>query len=233
MAENDNEIEQHESYGLIGFSRVSSTNGRNFFGSSVKSSHYIELTIRRASRTRNLNQYWYSPHEEIVELRLSPNQFAELLTTMNIGSGVPCTIQYVGRTQMEECPAIDQREKFEREFTHDVKNAVANAKQLAADVEELFRKPTINKGDRAPVLEKLRMLMQSIESNMPFVQTQFNEAMDKTVAEAKGEVEAFVNHKIHSLGIAALNSEAIAAMEAPLASEPLQLPTETGDNHAK
>lgn len=220
----DREIEKHESYGLIGFSRVSSTGGRNFFGSSVKSSHYIELTIRRGHRTRNLNQYWYGPDEEIVELRLSPNQFAELLTTMNMGSGVPCTIQYVGRTKMEECPSIDQREKFEREFAHDVKSAVVSAKQLAADVEELFKRPTVNKGDRLAVLEKLRMLMQEIESNMPFVQTQFNEAMDKTVAEAKGEVEAFVNHKIHSLGIAALNSEVIAAMEAPLESAPLQLP---------
>lgn len=226
----DSEIERHESYGLIGFSRVSSTGGRNFFGSSVKSSHYIELTIRHAHRKRNLSQYWYSPEEEIVELRLSPNQFAELLTTMNVGSGVPCTIQYVGRTKMDECPAIDQREKFEQEFTRDVKNANAKAKQLAADIAALFdTKGTIKQSDRTAVIEKLRMLMQEVENNMPFVQTQFNEAMDKTVAEAKGEVEAFVNHKIHSLGINALNTEILAALEAPLESGPLQLPERGGE----
>jgi len=41
-------------------------------------------------------------------------------------------------------------------------------------------------------------------ANMPFVQTQFNEAMDKTVTEAKAEVEAFVSHKVTSLGLASL-----------------------------
>jgi hypothetical protein len=223
----DNETETHESYGMVGFSRVTSSNGTNFFGSSIRSSHYIELTIRRAERARNLNQYWYRGTEELINIRLSPNQFADLLTSLNIGHGVPCTIQHVNCVRMAECPSVDQRAKYEEEFKRDVREVVAAAKQLASDVQELFKKPTINKGDRAPILEKLRMLMQEIESNMPFVQTQFNEAMDKTVTEAKGEVEAFVNHKIHSLGINALNTEILAALEAPLNSEPLQLAATT------
>jgi len=48
--------------------------------------------------------------------------------------------------------------------------------------------------------------MQNIKSNIPFVNEQFTEQMDKTITEAKGEIEAFIEHKIRSAGL-----EAIAA----------------------
>lgn len=214
------QVEAHESYGLVGFSRVTSNPPANFFGSSVRSGHYLVLSIKRAVRRRSLHQYWYGGREELIRLRLSPNQFAELLTTLNVGDGVPCTLERIGGKGMDESPSVDQRQQYEQEFKGDVQKVMADARTLTAEVREIFdAKPTINKTDRAAIVEKLRMLMQHIESNMPFVQTQFNEAMDKTVAEAKGEVEAFVNHKIHSLGIQALNSEVIAALEAPAKSE--------------
>ena len=48
---------------------------------------------------------------------------------------------------------------------------------------------------------------------MPFVQKSFNKAMDKTVHEAKGEVEAFVMNKVTSLGIEGLEKEMLKLTE--------------------
>ena len=48
------------------------------------------------------------------------------------------------------------------------------------------------------------MIRQDIEANMPFVVDQFNEQMDNTIKEAKGEVEAFVQNKMNSLAVQAL-----------------------------
>lgn len=217
-------IEQHESYGMLGFSRVSSSHGANFFGSSVQSSHYMILSIKRAERKRDLSQYWYHGRSEIIRLRLSPNQFAELLTTMNIGDGVPCTLERVNGVGMGEPPSVDQREQYHREFKKDVADTIREAKELVATIKQTFdSRASIGKNDRAQIVKQLGLLIGHIENGMPFVQTQFNEAMDKTVAEAKGEVEAFVNHKIHSLGIDALNSEVARALEAPLQSETFRL----------
>lgn len=219
----EREVEQHESYGMIGFSRVSSSHGANFFGSSIRSSHFIELTIRRAERHRHLNQYWYHGRNELINIRLSPNQFADLLTSLNIGFGVPCTIQHVNQERMPDCPAIDQRTKYEDEFEADVKKTVADAETLVKNIKTAFDKPSLGKKERAEIAKQLDLLVGHIRGGMPFIQSQFNEAMDKTVTEAKGEVEAFVNHKIHSLGINALNTEILAALEAPLESAPLQI----------
>ena len=51
------------------------------------------------------------------------------------------------------------------------------------------------------------MLRQEIESNVPFIQQSFNEQMDKTVMEAKGEVEGFVMNKLMSAGLEGLQKE--------------------------
>lgn len=46
--------------------------------------------------------------------------------------------------------------------------------------------------------------LQEIRSNIPFYEEQFTRQMEATVTEAKGEVEAFVNAKIHSTGLKSL-----------------------------
>ena len=51
------------------------------------------------------------------------------------------------------------------------------------------------------------MLRQEVESHVPFIQNSFNEQMDKTVLEAKGEVEGFVMHKVISAGLEGLQKE--------------------------
>ena len=43
-----------------------------------------------------------------------------------------------------------------------------------------------------------------IGTNTEFVYSQFNEQMDKTVMEAKGEIEAFCQNKINSIAQSAL-----------------------------
>jgi hypothetical protein len=217
--------ERHDSFGMVGFNRVSSSHDQNFFGSSVRCNHYIEMHVKRATRRRDLNNYWYHGEKELIKIRLSPNQFAELLTTMNIGDGVPCTLQYVGREKMPDCPSVDQRALFESEFAKDVADSVSDAEALFKEIKAMFAgKASIGQRDRAEILKKLDLMVSHIKNGMPFVQAQFNEAMDKTVVEAKSEVEAFINNKIHSLGVAALNEDIAAALAAPLSSEPLQLP---------
>ena len=57
-----------------------------------------------------------------------------------------------------------------------------------------------------------------ISTNTEFVYKQFNEQMDKTVMEAKGEVEAFCQNKINSIAIAAMvgDKENFKAIEKPI-----------------
>jgi hypothetical protein len=208
------ERQTHPTFGMVGFHRQTGGN-LNLFGSSLRHNNYIAMTVKTASKRRGLHQDWIHGVDTIVELILSPNQFADLLTTMNVGDGVPCTLSFLpGVGDLGACPEVQPRQIFEREFEADVRKVMTDAREIVREVSALFdAKANITKSDRASIIEKLRMLMQHIESNMPFVQSQFNESMDKTVTEARAEVEAFVSNKIASLGIQALEAEVAKALE--------------------
>ena len=62
------------------------------------------------------------------------------------------------------------------------------------------------------------MLNYDIVSNIGFIADQFNEQMDKTVMEAKGEIESFCQNKINAIASAALveHRDEILKLENPV-----------------
>jgi len=203
--------EQHESFGMIGAYRIQGGDGK-LFGSSIKHFNGIRIVVKRAEKTRSLNEDRFFGKEQLVELELSPSQFTQFITTMNVGDGVPCTLRRVNGKIMEECPEVNDRKLFEKEFKEKLKGVTHKMDEIIKDVEEIFEKKTINKGDRAEVIDKLGLLMQEIRLNLPFVQSQFNEAMEKTVNEAKGEVESFIAQRMNSLAQSVIGEKGASAL---------------------
>jgi hypothetical protein len=210
---------EHESFGMIGFSRISGNPGP-LFGSSIKHGHFIRLSIKHGILRRGLNHNWYSGMNNIVELDLSYTQFAELLTTMNVEDGVPCTLRRVGVQDMAEPPTTDERTQFNEEFTEHVNKVMKQADALAAKARELLKSKSVKKGELAEIIALIDHLQMQVKSNMPYIQKQYNAANEKTVTQAKGEVEAFVLHKLHSLGIEALNKQIEAGAVVELVDGP-------------
>lgn len=205
----DGTKETHESYGLIGISRRTGDPG-SLFGSSIKHGNYVALTIKRAELNRDLHRNWYYGHEPLIEIEMSNTQFSEMITSLNMGDGVPCTIRHIGYKTLEDPPGVQQRQIFEDEFKADMKkvgNKISSAIDKAGVL--LSNKGNVKMSDRKEILGLLASIAQDINSNMPFVQSQFNEAMDKTILSAKGEIEGFIQNKITSLGIEALKDQVV------------------------
>jgi len=199
--------EEHESFGLVGFSRITHggvKGGTNLFGSAICHHHTIALRIKRATKTRRLHDDHYYGGDTIIEVEMSPNQFSEAITTMNVGDGVPCTIRRIGKQGMAECPEETMRQVFEEEFKQTCVKTSNMACELVRKASEILDQKTIKVSERKELLEILRRIQQDLQSNLPFIGTQFNEAMDDVVADAKGAVEAFFTHRINDLGIQAI-----------------------------
>ena len=207
----DDVDETHESYGMVGLSRVSGSSG-NLFGSSVRHQNFIRMRLKTAVKTRGLKHNWFRGKKELIEVDLSPTQFADMITAMNVGDGVPCTIRHISvpqelnKGQIAPCPDYDQRKVFEDEFQADVDKIAGNSLDLLKKADTMLRQKTLKASDRDELLSIIYHLAQDIKDNLPFIQESFTEAMDKTVSEAKGEVEAFVSSKITSLGIEGLRN---------------------------
>jgi len=199
--------EEHESFGLVGFSRIThggATGGTNLFGSAICHHHTIALRIKRATKTRRLHDDHYYGGDTIIEVEMSPNQFSEAITTMNVGDGVPCTIRRIGKQGMADCPEETMRQVFEEEFKQACVRTSDMACALVKKASEILDQKTIKVSERKELLEILRRIQQDLKLNLPFIGTQFNEAMDDVVADAKGAVEAFFTHRINDLGIQAI-----------------------------
>ena len=97
-------VEKHESYGMVGINRTSSS-GSYLFGSIQRHHSFITLTVKRASRRRTLASDWYSAESlPLIEIEMTHTQFGTLITSPGIGDGVPCTIRGFDGEMVEECP---------------------------------------------------------------------------------------------------------------------------------
>lgn len=205
----ERETYSHPSYGIIRFSRVS---GRPpyFFGSELPQDHYIELTIEGGELSRDLSNDWYhTDHTRIVELRMTAHQFSELITSLNIGVGVPCTLQ---RINGEAVPQQENKEESKKEYTHRafkerMKEFSIRFKGFQDKVNEITKKQVIAKKDKEEINDVVSALFTELNSNIPFLLECFQEHMDKVVLEAKEEVENAIMHKINTLGLEQLHEQ--------------------------
>lgn len=194
------EKKEHSSYGMISFSR---TNGGNpsLFGSSVEHNEKITMRVSHGSVVRDLHREWYMPEKQVVEVEMSFTQFAEAITSMNT-TGVPCTILYTEKDgNAQPCDFTVTREQFEDEFRENRIMANRRANELIDDLKESLSKGRMTKKEMQDCISKLHMLSMDINENTDFIYKQFNKQMDRTTLEAKNEIEAFVQHKVQSLGI--------------------------------
>ena len=215
----ENEYMKHPSYGLLRFSRMSG-GITNLFGSSIQHKDTIRLCISECDVKRDLSTDWYHDNGRIIEVEMSYSQFAEAITSMNVGSGVPVTIRWVrGEGRIEPCPFTDKKQQFEEEFKHRLDKANETANQLILNVEKLFEeKKNLTNNDKNENLSMLTKIYQSINDNSDFVYRMFNEQMDKTTTEAKGEIESFMQNKINSIAQASLveQREQFLSLENPV-----------------
>jgi hypothetical protein len=195
----DEEVKEHESYGMLRIARV--TGGeRNLFGSSISHSSTIKIEISKAEEKRHLNQFWYHSKKNIIEIEMSPTQFTEAITNMNT-SGVPVTIKYVDGKRIEGPPYEKIFDKFNTEIKDDISKVFSNTCKLMKSVEtKLKRKGNISKAERLEIAGLLYKIEQDIRLNLPFINKQFCRQVSKTITEAKGSIEAFFVNTIHKLG---------------------------------
>jgi hypothetical protein len=195
----------HSSFGQINFSRVSGT--QRFYGSELKQHSYIELTICESELSRDLTDDRYFPKKRLVRVRMSSNQFAELITNMNT-SGIPCTIEQIGDNTIEPLPFTENRKEFiHREFEERMKQFANIIRQKQIESKDLVKKKVLSKNDMESLQQNLNWIITEVEKNIPFFAKCFQETTDKVVLEAKTEIENMITHKIHTAGLEFLQEE--------------------------
>lgn len=195
------------------------------------------MVLKEGTVSRELNEDGYFGGPEIVEVEMSQSQFAELITSMNMDSGVPCTIKFIkGKGRIPEPDFINKREQITNEFKERMDDKKASANKIYEEIKTLLdTKKSIGKGDRAAILRKIHSITNGLSSESNFMFRQFQEQMDKTITQAKGEIEAFAQNRINTIAQQAIaeQKDAILKLENPVDISHMELDSAEGQNMEK
>jgi len=196
----------HPSYGMVQFSRRQG-NPRLFASALDTHQHYVTLSIRKCQLIRgdHGDRYYGSIRGDLVEVDMSAAQFAELLTTMNVGMGVPCTVNYLNGQKVVAPPVIPTeaqsvRDGFKESLAEFAKGLPGKAKK----VREILEKKALNKEDRAQVASVIDSVIREMTDRAPFIVDMFREATERVMTAAKAEADAWLTGVVHRAGMKAL-----------------------------
>jgi hypothetical protein len=221
---NEETREKHPSYGMAGFYRVSGNPGRLFGSSLERHESYICLRIGTGERVHSngWDRYHGSLRGEHIEVMFSAAQFAELLTSMNVGNGVPCTIQYLAGKKVEPPPEDIEIEvdKVRNGFKKDMEKIASKFRPKVAEVEAILEKKSLSKSDREQVMRTLFSVVDELTGHAPFILQMFEEAAEKVVQHSKAEIDAFVTSNVIDAGIKAMAASMVEPPSEPALPAP-------------
>lgn len=200
----DDEFErEHPSYGILHIARTSGGGSAiRLFGSPL-ATHYgtIRLTISKGKWIHGLHHdRYFGMNKDFIEIEMSAAQFADAITSLNMGSGTPCTIRYVGGQRVENPPDhATEAEHIRDNFEGSLDKYKEKARTYRKRIEELTGK--LSTKAREEIRIALDVMEQQLASNVPFVVKQFQEATTRITTAAKAEVDAFVTGVVRAAGL--------------------------------
>jgi len=141
------------------------------------------LSISAGVLDRHGNQTRYysknSSAEKYIEVEMSFSQFAEAITSLNFGGGIPVTVLMRNGQRMPSCPYDDQQKLMRQEFENlatSVANDIDDKAKEIADI--LQNKKTLSRGDKNYILSAFKDASRKISDHMPFMNEMFAEQME-------------------------------------------------------
>lgn len=192
----------HPSYATLHFSRVSGYS--ELFDSSFTHHHYIIMRVHRAVKYTDGSHDFIHPGEELIEVAMSESQFARAITSMNMGSGSPCTLQRFNNKSVDQPLAEDRINSHRDMVTSKLDGVMKKQEQLGKMVakwREDKHRPTMKELEE--LTGELERAASHFKANMTFYAQCFEEHMERVVDDAKTEIEAHVLASAGKLGVSA------------------------------
>lgn len=208
-------ITTHPAYGQIAAHRVSG--GTVLYGSDFTHHGFMRVTISRSQLRRDLSHDWHHPNNELIEIDMSEAQWATFISSVNAGSGTPCTIRHIAGEWMPALPSpVDRSKQFAGELDGKLKDSIGNLRDLLGQMDAMG----LPKGKTAALRDALEATLRELTANLPFVAESFGKHVETTVEKAKQEIHGYMQGAISRAGIAALQGS----------SPPLQIEARSADD---
>ena len=175
------------------------------YGSDFVHDSGIEIRIASSEVKRSLSRDWYHmATQSYVSVILSEAQWATFVSTLNHGSGTPCTLETLNGEVIPGIPEAPQRkEQFQNELGKTLKTAQDFLSQLGKEIDAAAVSLKVRNGLKST----LHMAQMNLEANLKFVADQFNTHIETQIEHAKVEIEAHMQGAIQCAGLQALGGK--------------------------
>lgn len=188
----------HPAFGNITVHRSSVAGGRHggavLFDSEIPHQETMTIRVQRATRKRDLNHDWiHGDGKSLLEVEMSMAQWASFVSSINSGSGVPCTIRST-ETQWD-VPGLEfaPRLALSAAETRSAADRAFAAIKEARDAYEA--KKTVGN------LRALHFAIENATANVTYATSTLRKHTEDVVQKARADVEAMVVAKAAQLGI--------------------------------
>jgi hypothetical protein len=192
----------HPAYAQIGASRV--TGAAVLYGSDFVHHQYICVRIAKSTLTRSLSNDWlFADSLPYIEVDLSEAQWASFVSSMNVGSGVSCTLRFRDKQEIPGLPDPVQRTET---FAAEAKQMMGRALTELKSLEEAIHGSGLSGKKVEALSRQVQSARSAISGNLGFVADQFGEHMEKVTESAKVEVNAYAINTLMRAGLQALSN---------------------------
>lgn len=209
----------HEAYGICRLARISGVPGPNLFGTPLRPQHWVQLEIMEGSEYHGLGDTRYSSGKLIATVWMSEMQYAELITTMNAGTGTPCTLKYARAGAFVEYPDPPRQDsdaqRTRDEFRRNVDERMSTLKAIRRRIGSLLDEGRVGATRRKEIDREIHSLFRLFEDTAPFLMERFEENAERVTAQAKADITAHADLLARNIGIAAIRE----GVHVPLLSE--------------
>jgi len=193
----------HPSYATIRWGHQQSSGNDPLFMSSLghRNTVYVEVSeaveyLDRVPRA--------IAKDLIIQLQMSPLQWAEFISTPNQGTGTPCTIQRRGAELVPRPPRNEETARLRQKVRNKAGEVSEGGKNLLKEMDAIIGGKSVRKKDLRELRDKFSQLLLQINDRLPFVVQEFQEHMDDLTHDAVASVNSQIQHKIRETGLAAL-----------------------------
>lgn len=194
----------HPAFAQIQASRVSGE--FVLYGSDFVHHNSIRIRIASSKLSRGLSTDWPTAQEELIEVELSEAQWATFVSSLNVGSGVQCTLRHMNCVPVPEIPAPIMRHE---QFKAEADATVQKAHDALAALEAKLNDVGLSDKRKKELSSHIESARRAIGSSLDFVAKQFDEHMERSTEKAKMEVNAYVTTTIHRAGLEKLGVKPI------------------------
>lgn len=208
----------HAAFGTISANRTHH-HPEHLFGSDIEHMNTVRLEVCEAERIVDidLNHEQIHSRKSIITIALTEQQFASLITTMNVGGGTPCTIQRRSGVSVDPPPPpVKPAQACRQTLTEKGKKMAEELLSIERDLGALID------GDKPPGKTALRELLKRLHyaqcpltDGMPFLYEQYHEALENAARDAETALHGRVISLFQKLGLDAAKATPIPRLSSP------------------